>query len=564
MDGSASHPAIIRRTARRSVPAGEPAAIRKPQFPRRLAIHPLEILLFPHFHVNRHFLTFIFALCAVSLLGGFGARRLASYRPASQATGSAAGASVKTAREAAPLQAAPTFPPPRSADTLETLAALDDAHLYARLALWLVDASEPDIAAFWSGYSKKADRSTEITGLVFLHWTRLDPQRAISGAVETGIEPDAWWAWACHDPKASLAAALANDPESVESVALGLAKFHPDWLRNHLEEIPENLRDSAIRALGQSGGGDPLETLRFLRKQGGDAHPDLLKAFAREDPWAAVEWAMQKPGSGDPFRSDDDDLQTILRTLAEESPDELARIAERTPSGKAKLEMESALFTNLLKTDPAAALEQARSATVPRTAAERYAAIGQVLVHSDPAQALQLAKDLFAACPGALELTAQIVYPEGNSNTQTLDIPGVSEFMKSLMGRQPQQVMEMIAALPQTPQEDPFADDPFHRFSRQWIEQDLVGYTNWLNQQTDTLTRQSGAIFLVSELRQSNHFQEAAEWASSVDTDDTALLDDVILTWQAKEAEAPALWLKDANLPAARKAAIQSLLDRPR
>jgi hypothetical protein len=60
------------------------------------------------------------------------------------------------------------FPPSHSTDTVETLAALDDSHLYARLALWLVDASEPDIVAFWRFYSKKHDCSQEITHLIFL------------------------------------------------------------------------------------------------------------------------------------------------------------------------------------------------------------------------------------------------------------------------------------------------------------------------------------------------------------------------------------------------------------
>ena len=160
--------------------------------------------------------------------------------------------------------------------------------------------------------------------------------------------------------------------------------------------------------------------------------------------------------------------------------------------------MEAALFANLVKTDPAAVLKQAKAATVPRTAAERYAAIGRSIIQTDPAQAL------------------------------------------------------------------PLFDESFRSFSRKWIEQDLVSYANWLNQQSDALARQRGAILLTTELTRSNRFQEAAEWAISVETDNTSQIDDVITTWQAKDPEAPARWLKDSDLPANRKAIFQSILDHPR
>ena len=506
--------------------------------------------------MNRYFLTLLVAACVAALLAGYGARRLSVVQPVSQSADHAADSPV-LATVAAEESA---FPPPHSADTLDALTPLEDAQLYARLALWLVEASEPDIAAFWSSYLKREDLAEEITDLIFFHWVRLNPQRTIAVAAESGYGYTAWKAWACYDPQASLAAAsTAPDPDWVDFVVEGIGKFHPDWLLKHLEEIPEASRDAAISVMSENGGKNPFEILPLLKEHHAQVGPGILKALAREDPWAAVEWARQNSGDrNDPFSEYSDALTIVLQTLAEESPDELARIAGQTPSGKDKLVMEATLFANLLKTDPAAALEQAKSTTVPRIAAERYAAIGLGMVRTDPAQALQLAKDLLAACPGALDLTARIQYPDGETTT-TLDYPGTLEFMSSLMSRQPQQVMGMIASLPLESE-----NSQFNNFSEQWISQDLVSYTNWVNQQADPIIRRKGAFMIVDDLEKSSHYQEAAEWASSMDIGDTAQLDRVLTKWQEQDPEAPARWLEDAKLPPARRAVIQTLLDHPR
>jgi hypothetical protein len=361
------------------------------------------------------------------------------------------------------------------------------------------------------------------------------------------------------DPQASLAAAIAAGPDILGNVVTGIAKFHPDWLRGHFEEIPKAARASALDGLAESDRGqNPRDLLKFLKEHSNSINPDAIEAFAREDPWAAIEWATWSPILYDPFAGEKVSLHFVIRTLADESPDELARIAERTPSGKAKLEMEAALFANLVKTDPAAALEQAKAATVPRAAAERYAAIGSDVVNTDPEQALQLAKDLFAACPGAFNLTARVEYPEGGYD-QSLDLPGVTMFMRPLMTRRPAKVMELIASLP--PES---GNEQFNTFSHPWIDQDFVAYTDWVNMQTHSDIRQKGASLIAERLRYSRDYQEAAVWALSMDVSDTDPLKRVLEDWQGQDLEEPVRWLENANLSPDRKAIIRSILDRPR
>ncbi|MEO7097731.1 MAG: hypothetical protein ABI162_00085 [Luteolibacter sp.] len=122
----------------------------------------------------------IFGLCAVGLLSGFVGRRLtgsgSAPAPAKQVS-----PQEKTVGSDENFSAAPPAANSRpvaakksrlhSTDTLETLATLDNDSLYSRLALWMMDASEQDIAAYWATAKDKKDRPNQITDLIFIHWT---------------------------------------------------------------------------------------------------------------------------------------------------------------------------------------------------------------------------------------------------------------------------------------------------------------------------------------------------------------------------------------------------------
>jgi hypothetical protein len=188
----------------------------------------------------------ILGLSGAGLLSGLAARRL-TLEPATAAlkpppVETTTPAAVKTP-QSSDSKASKSAPPlgerRRSVDTLETLATLDGGSLYARLADWLMDASEQDIAAYWATY-QNGKRTNDLTDLVFLNWTRLNPQAAIAATAGGKDEHYAWWAWACHDPKASLAAAIATNPDRVNNVTWGIGEFHPEWLRAHFKELPES------------------------------------------------------------------------------------------------------------------------------------------------------------------------------------------------------------------------------------------------------------------------------------------------------------------------------------
>ena len=512
------------------------------------------------------------ALCAAGLLSGFAARRLATGHPGSAPGRDAAGPAAGDA--AGKISAAPALtgtqpgqaetPPRHSTDTLETLAALDDGTLYGRLAAWLMDASEQDLAAYWESYRGKKKRNSDIAGLVFINWTRLSPRNAIAAVAGSKDEHFAWWAWASHDPQGSLAAAIAANPERVENVASGIGEFHPGWLRDHLNQIPEAARGNAISGLRKwSDGENPLEALRFLKEnaQGYDHgfDPGTFKALVRNDPWAAFDWIKENPAlQTNRYGSGNGPMEILIATMSAEHPDDLERLAVRTPSGELKRKMEAALFENLLATDPAAALEQAKATDVPLIAAERLAKIGLSLVKSDPEQAFEMAKSIFAANPGKLNSETSIEYPNWGSSWGG-SASAADELMSALLAKDPARIVAMAAQQGKAPA----TSQAFSNLASQWANQDLAGYTNWVNGQADPAIRDPAANFVISQLTELGQFSEATEWAmGSEKMRSSGYLSNILYHWKNADPEEATRWLESADLPAAEKTRLQKILER--
>ncbi|MES2658257.1 MAG: hypothetical protein V4689_06545 [Verrucomicrobiota bacterium] len=481
----------------------------------------------------------VIGLCVAGLPVGLVARRSIAVPTVSPAP--VAGESTGRAEAPAPVAAVPEMP--RSTDTVETLAALPNSERYSRLAMWLVDASEQDIAAYWAIYSK-GKRDNESTGLVFLNWTRLNPQGAIDATAGTEDEDFAWWAWACHDPQGSLAAALTAGPELVIHVARGLGEFHPAWLRAHFDKIPEEARQEALSALAQWGdAGNPLEMLEFSKEHGMGLDLPTFRAFVSKDPWAALEWAKKNRSGMDP----------LIAQLAEERPDELARLAAQSPSGEIKRKMEAALFANLIKTDPEAAIAQAKAADAPRIAAERFAAVGLALVKTDPARAFELTKDLFTACPDAL-MTPHSFQVPGSRGGWSTGNRGVRELLNALLTENPVRLMDTITATSDR-------DYAFDELSEQWLERDVAAYAEWAKRQTDPSIHDDAANKLIGQLQRDHQYRDAVEWIMTLTVATGSHdLGTMLYQWGQINPAEPREWLEAANLPEEKKQNIRNLL----
>lgn len=447
----------------------------------------------------------------------------------------------------------------RSADTLETIISLDGADLYRRLAVWLLDAGESEIAAYWHHFKQPPDRPDDVAELIFIHWTRLNPQAAIAASVGSSAEDMAWRAWACHEPGASLHAALATEnPDLVASVVRGIGEFQGAWLRKHIEEIPEKFRRESMEGLlGPHQADAPQEVLDFLKTHGKRFDRHVFSNLVRQDPWAAHDWMKNNAAIMTRYcGSRDLAVELLAQTMAETHSETLKRIADQTPVGEAKRRMEAALFSNLLKQDPEAARAQAEATPSPRIAAERLAAVGLHLAQSDPASALPLVEKLFDTFPSALGGSISINYPNGMRWTGS-SITDAEPLVNLLMHEMPETTLESVSTDTQGKVK---TSAPLQKLAGIWAKNDLPAYAAWVNQQTDAKIRDPAIRVVVDELTTRQNYQEAAEWARSSPGGELSI-SNVLYHWnRSKPGEAKA-WLETADIPTEVKNKYKRIID---
>ena len=147
---------------------------------------------------NPHLL--IGGLCATGFLCGFASKKL-SGRATSPATAAPVTQENDRPSESTKPPAAsdaskgakldPKIAALHSSDTLETLAAADPGSLYGWLSLWMLDASEEDIAAYWTNVRDQKGRPNEITDEANA-WVRSLPaneQTEVRDYLKAGTQP---------------------------------------------------------------------------------------------------------------------------------------------------------------------------------------------------------------------------------------------------------------------------------------------------------------------------------------------------------------------------------------
>ncbi len=438
---------------------------------------------------------------------------------------------------------------------MESILALDPASSYARIARWLATVTEQDIAACWAGY-QQGKCPDEITQLVFINWTRLNPQAAIAAVAGTENERNAWWAWAANDPSSALSAAKAVGREQVSHVATGIGEFDPAWLRAHLGEIPESCRGDAFTRMRKwPTGQDPQTSLKFLKENGMGFDDRIFKSLVRKDPWAAFDWLKENPNDYHSFDKRDRRLDVLASTMAQENPEELERLAAGVPVGAARRAMEQALFDHLLETDPAAALESARAVEAPLVAAQRLGQIGLGMIATDLDKAFEIASEILAANPGELDIRNRIEFENGNMWSGN---PGkASELMNALFEKDREKTLAVMAA--QRAGESTL-QETFSDFAAKWAEDDVEGFMDWTDQQSG-ITQQASAQQISIKLARRGDYSEAIEWAGRGSNVGYPLTS-VLSQWQRTDPEAAAAWVESYDLTNEQKAHYRDFLKR--
>lgn len=521
----------------------------------------------------------LLALAGFGLMAGFGAARLSGTDGESAVGSARQGGKSKESGETTvgksggseigkpKLTLIKPAALPKSADTVESLLQLNRGPLYARLGLWLLDASEEEMSAFWDGYHTREDPNDTIKDLLFTQWGKKNAAGMLEAAKRTGHEVPAMWSWAMSDPQGMLAY-IDGKSDMMRNYGLrGLAYFHPELAEEMLAKDPK-LKDTfhIYEMAEQLSGGDPEKELEFLGKFPGYEYMSrgALKKWAAQDPHRAFDWLKQRG------TTDDSGLRKVfLETLKEEQPEVLASLAADLPSGSERREIEAAAFSHLAKTDPEKAAQEARSIEVPRLAAERFAELGKSMVAEQPEQALALLEELFEKCPDATIRRSWVQYPAGGGGGG-LGVTGVSEFLTKLTSWDPGRTLETVMNLESqsmTADQTPFyhgRNSGPDQVAGQWARQDLDGLTTWTEGQDDPELRDMGALAVAYQLQQQRDYEGAAEWANSLSQENQrqSSLASTFSNWASHDRESARQWLDQAELPKQTRQSLQRYLSR--
>lgn len=449
-------------------------------------------------------------------------------------------------------------PLPVSEDAMEDLLALENPELYGRLGLWLLDASEEDMAAFWAAYRERDDADSWTKDLIFTQWAKKNPHSLLETAKRDKEEGPAWWAWTMSDPDGTLAAVEAESPQMRGWVLRGIANFHPQRALAMLKEKPGLAGSLDLATLaGELGREDPRMAVEFLV---GHGHHDLskqLKEWGEKDPHEAFRWLQE--------RGDDDRLRSgLIREIAEKHPEALAEISAGLPSGSMKRELETATFQQLVESSPEKALEEAKKAASPVLVAQRLAQLGKHLAADDPDQAFAILGDLLAACPDAARRMRWIRYPYGGSGDGG-GIPEVAGFVAQLARSEPARTMESIV-------ESEGGQDNWtqqgrgssHQVAAIWAAQDAEGFIHWCEQGGEKAV-DFGAAVLTNQLIQQQDFEGALAWIDRISDprNQRNQLQNAISNWQAQDRAAAEEWYRQADLSEETRQALRSYFPAP-
>jgi hypothetical protein len=485
--------------------------------------------------------------------GGVGAKRWSGAPPAPPAE--SGGIPAETPRNR-PHQPAATASPAalaevanlRSTDTPDDLMALGDRELYGRLALWLLDATTADLAGFWTAYQAKQEPEIWVADLLFARWTRLDPDDALRAAGKDH-QHQVWWAWAINDPATAVARVAGLGPDLMGSVLRAIGQFHPELLDQVMAAHPEYVTGGAIEGVAKGlFRDDPAAALDFLRQHGQGYDTKLLREWAHDDPKAAFAWVRNQLGGYQTASQ----LNTVIDTLERENPALLRELASEQPPGKLRRQLDAAIFRNLLETDPAAALAQARATESPRLAAERLAEAARRMVAKDPDHAFALLSELLEKCPTAFNHQTWTRYPTGGSGGGGA-LAGVNDLGSALVGIDPRRALEAVETRMTAMGGNAWEswEGPATALAAQWAQRDLEGFCGWLDEQPPGEAQTAGTRMVVGQLTERQAFQEAAQRAAKVADESLRnnLVSTIARSWVGHDRAAAVAWFEQLELP---------------
>jgi hypothetical protein len=412
----------------------------------------------------------------------------------------------------------------RSEDTIASLAEVPAPELYDRLSLWLLDASPQDMQEFWGSYQNRTDRSNDLNDLVFISWTRVDPEAAIAAAEGTEFAKYPWWAWACHEPETALKEVLAryqgkeqNTQGPIGNVMWGLGEFHPAWLREHINELPEEwMKNYALQGYVKwTDTENPRESIEFLQQHNGNIDKKLILALGREDPIEAYDLALKLSADGNNYRYRGL-ASAVIESLVTEDPGLLDQLKDHIKAPAQQMKIGLLQFDQLLKNDPKAAQKMAESSK-GWLQQDQLTGLGKHYLKADPAKALEIAGQILSVGSEPFSRWSRVSYENGSS-ASGMGEPPAQAFIRQLFESDPNGLLDQMI----TPEGQPVA--AFQRVGHNLVSANVEAFASWVNDQDNPTVYRQGAHYVSSQLRNEALYQESMDWAQSIPKEEDASL----------------------------------------
>jgi len=501
-------------------------------------------------------LPFLIFSAAVGLLLGWQMKTSGGFGKAVSSEGEVGGSSRKGATM--PVAADGVMQAPgQSSDTAMTLHALPAEGLYDRMALFLLEAEAGDFPVFYDEFQKRTDRTDHLNELLFIAWTRVDPEAAIATSRGTEDLNRAYWAWAGHDPSAALASAT-NRGEGIRDAVRGIGEFHPEWLQANWDLIPENLQEVAIQGLVTwPNTQNPEISLRLLHGSKSDSFAKIgilsqsndqtLLALARQDPAHAYELVQELTGGSHHFHKSHKRtfLDHFLASVNRHEPALLGEIATFVKSPVDQNQIQLAQFQSLLRDDPASAKAMIENTPASWLKEDIEVIYANHLLAGDPDRGYDHAVHLITN--GIAEFHRHtLVEAEGRSTMSYNPISGSGQLISNLLDHDAPTLLNEL--MPETVVEEGWMrkKTAFDTASRIWAQQDVVGYAEWLREQKDhPSVYRNGVSSIVNILENKGEFEAGIEWAQSAE-DTSGLsrnrLQGLYFKWLRRDREAAVAW----------------------
>ena len=256
----------------------------------------------------------------------------------------------------------------------------------------------------------------------------------------------------------------------------------------------------------------------------------MVKSLAERDPWQAYDWLRENGGTTwSRYAGRQNLMPSFIALINRQDPAMLGRLAESTPPGELRRQIDAVLFKNLLEQDPLKAVQAARETGSPVTAAWRLADAGSALALRDPEQAFAVAGDL-------RKFLEEPPSPGPNLNVtedERARQQAVREFTSQLMGLDPARTLKLL--------DEPGTAELHERLAQNWAGKDSEAYAKWLGQEPDPAARQKAMLPLISALEGGQRYAEAAQWALQLDNAGQRL-DAVLNSWRRRDPQAARAW----------------------